>query len=117
MIHFYLVVINIFKLYRKYLTNMKPQHFHNTIDATGQALIKYESEAKTQEQKILAFFQRYPNSSMTPDQVHSLAFSPNVPLTSIRRGISNLTKAGLLVKTEIQKQGKYGKPNYTWKLK
>ena len=38
----------------------------------------------------------------------------NVPLTSIRRAITNLETEGLLEKTNIQKPGVYGKKNHCW---
>ena len=41
----------------------------------------------------------------------------NVPITSIRRAITNLESEGLLHKTDIQKPGVYGKLNYCWVYK
>jgi len=40
----------------------------------------------------------------------------NPPLTSIRRAMSNLSTRGLLVKTNKQHPGLYGRPEYYWKL-
>jgi len=36
------------------------------------------------------------------------------PLTSIRRSITNLTKAGILVQSHAKSQGIYGRQNLTW---
>jgi len=41
---------------------------------------------------------------------------PNSPITSVRRVITNLTGEGVLRKTDHQKEGPYGDPNYTWTL-
>jgi hypothetical protein len=40
-----------------------------------------------------------------------------VPITSIRRALTNLTEQGLLVKTDLQRMGAKGKPEYIWKVK
>ena len=41
----------------------------------------------------------------------------NTPLTSIRRAITNLEKKGKLEKTDIQKEGMYGKKTFCWVFK
>ena len=55
---------------------------------------------------------------MTPFDVETALYSNTmVPITSIRRAITNLTNDEKLVKTDNQKTGPYGKPSYCWKLK
>ena len=36
------------------------------------------------------------------------------PITSIRRAMSNLTSSNVLIKTDTQVKGDYGKLNYKW---
>ena len=43
-------------------------------------------------------------------------FDP-IPITSIRRAMTNLERAGKLEKTGQMKMERYGKPNHLWKVK
>ena len=58
----------------------------------------------------------HPSQAYTPDQIHNKLFGPLTPITSVRRSITTLTANGYLRKTEIKKEGRYGKPNYAWIL-
>lgn len=93
------------------------ESFYNTIESCGQQLIQFEQEAKNQQEKILEYFSRYPANDFTPDEIHIQIFSNSVPITSVRRSMTNLTNAGLLQKTDIKRLGRYGKLTHTWKLK
>ena len=93
--------------------------FHNTIEASGDDLKTFEAKAQTQEEKIAAFFMMAcpGGTEYAPSDLHLGLFDhKKVPLTSIRRALSNLTRQGILVKTGKQKRGPYGKPEYKWKL-
>lgn len=90
--------------------------FFNTTHLYGDQLRREIENAKGQEDKIMVFFRNYPGKEFSPDYVHRTVFSDNVPLTSVRRAITNLTRKGLLKKTENQCIGAYSKLNYTWKL-
>lgn len=92
------------------------KNFYNTISATGQTLIEFSDKAKGQEDLILEFFQRHPNKEFTPAEITLFTFLNECPITSARRGITNLTIQGKLIKTGNQKAGAYGKPNYCWAL-
>jgi hypothetical protein len=91
------------------------QCFHNTVGETGTALARSEAKAKTQEEKVLAFYSIDKYHNMSPSYVHSNIL-PYAPLTSVRRAISNLTKQGKLVKTKHMVDGPYGKKEYCWRL-
>ena len=67
-----------------------------------------EKKAKTQEQRILEFFQTYAVIA-GPSYVKRKVL-PNAPLTSVRRAITNLASKGKLRKTSTQAKGFYGKP-------
>jgi hypothetical protein len=61
-------------------------------------------------------FKTHPELSFTPVDVHYNCFDESTPLTSVRRSITTLTKKGELQQTGEQREGLFGKKNYTWKL-
>ena len=89
--------------------------YYNTTQETGEALAKKRVKAKTQTEKVLEFFELFPEDSYTPFQVHNIMQSKS-PVTSTRRSISDLTKEGKLVKCTEKRLGEYGAMNYTWRL-
>jgi len=91
------------------------RQFHNTIRATGDKLIAHTITCKGQSERILAIFKES-GKSMTPFEVEEeyTKLYPKVPITSIRRAMSNLTKDNKLIKTNAMKQGGYDKPNFIW---
>jgi predicted ArsR family transcriptional regulator len=90
--------------------------YHNTTHSTGVTLRTYEREAQSQQAAILAIYRARPGEALTPSQVWGLV-NTRAPLTSIRRGITNLADAGLLVKTERQIEGPYGRPEHCWRYR
>ena len=97
---------------------MKTTTFYNTIHESGDKLRESIQKAETQEEKVHAFFKSFPDNSFTPfDIMYVGIFDDNVPITSIRRAITNLEKKDILEKTTEQREGGYGKVNYCWKLK
>ena len=89
--------------------------YFNTNHVRGRQLAEYEGKAATQDDRILAFFRKHSQASFTPSQVHH-ALIMSCPITSVRRSVSSLTERGLLEKTETQRQGPYGRPEYCWRL-
>lgn len=89
--------------------------FHNTTNETGQTLATYRQSAMKQEEAVLALF-RARRIPMSPSAVwhHFDIFA--VPLTSIRRAMTDLTEAGLLERLEVKVEGHYGRPEHLWKL-
>lgn len=95
--------------------NQPSGRFYNTINLQSDQLKKAQEQTSAQAVKVLAFFAGNPSVGFTPFEV---ADRFNAwPITSVRRAISDLTKLNFLVKCEEMKPGKYGKPNFTWKLK
>ncbi len=91
--------------------------FHNSLPVRdAEQLEQYEDKANKQDKKILNFFECHHHQSFTPADIH-LVFGQQFPLTSIRRAITNLTKAGKLELTGETRKGLYGRENNTWKLK
>jgi hypothetical protein len=96
---------------------MNTATFYNTIHEDQAQLRESIRKAKTQEDKVEVFFKANPEKSFTPFDIQYLGiFDDNVPITSIRRAITNLEKRGVLKKTMEQREGGYGKVNYCWKL-
>jgi len=98
---------------------MKTQGFYNTTNESGKDLEDLQKKALTQENVIACFFEANPGELYTPWEVRALAFPMpgRPPITSIRRAISNLTKAHILTKTDHKKQvGEYGHNSYSWIL-
>lgn len=91
------------------------QSFYNTVRATHPELGRYEEKAKGQQAKILAEFKEFPWPT-PPSQIWTRVFQERCLLTSVRRSMTNLTNNGDLVKTDKQVRGRYGKPEYLWKL-
>ena len=90
--------------------------YFNTTKLKGKNLAEAQSQTYNQEQVISLYFTQNPKAELTPFQVN-MAILRNAPITSVRRAMTNLTKNGVLEKLEIQRPGKYGKPNHLWRLK
>ena len=73
---------------------MKTTHYHNTTELVDEELSKAIAKAITQDEKVLTFFQAHSLEEFTPSQVHEAVFDDNVPITSVRRALSNLTRIG-----------------------
>jgi hypothetical protein len=88
--------------------------FHNTINLTGEMLQKARLDCAQQDVEVLQFFINNHTQAFTPwevcDNISGL-------FTSIRRSITTLTAKGYLYNTGKQKAERYGRPNYTWKIK
>ncbi len=93
--------------------------FHNTINLTGEELTKVNARAAKQEDLILSIFKANPDRNLSPTQIHSifqLRYQLHSPITSIRRGLTNLTKDEKLIKTEVKVKGNYGLDEHCWTL-
>jgi hypothetical protein len=94
---------------------MKDRSFYNTIELYGKELRQAEKNALSQEQKIMRhFLMRGTQYEKSPNGIRRLCFDSNVPLTSVRRAMTNLTKCGDLVKLPAVVTGPYGKPEHLW---
>lgn len=93
--------------------------YHVTTDISKAQIDLFTLQAEKQEDRVLAFFRANPRMDFSPSDVWRTAFDyQRVPITSVRRAITDLTEAGHLVKVEnIVKAGAYGKPEHLWRLK
>lgn len=89
--------------------------YYNTTNRKGYELISGREKAKAQEREILKYFRRRKGVCFHPaiiqQKIKSLS---NVPLTSVRRAITNLTKSGKLAKTKYLVEGPYGRACHLW---
>jgi len=95
---------------------MKSVTYHNTTDQHEDFVKKEIVNCKSQEEKVYLLFQN--GASYTASEVYYIykrLVNANVPLTSIRRAMSNLKHEDRLIKTEKQHIGMYGKPEYVYK--
>lgn len=88
--------------------------FYNTIDLPAKELREVKSVCRTQEEIILRVYKRNPQP-LTAYEVYLC--TEMECLNSVRRAVTNLYKKGFLIKTDIQKTGLYGKPNYCYRIK
>lgn len=91
-------------------------NFFNTSSLHGKELRQAISAASKQDDKILIYFENNPGKEFSPSQIWQVIFDEATPLTSCRRSITTLTKKGLLIKTDSQSTGPYGRPENKWKL-
>jgi len=89
--------------------------YYNTTHLDGSELKEAHAKAETQEQMIKAIFQRHKELTASDAWSYYTA-RKRCPLTSIRRSITNLKADGYLIKTNRQKLGMYGKPEYIYKI-
>lgn len=89
--------------------------FYNTTHEVHPTLGQYEQKAVTQQDRILEWFRMYEQQA-SPSKVLKTVFpGEHIPITSIRRAMTNLTDAGELVKTDKQVKGSYGRNEYQWR--
>lgn len=94
---------------------MQNSHY-NTTHESGRLLAEFEGKAVTQEDRILDYFTKRPRVIKSPSQIQFELAMHKVPITSIRRAITNLTTDGKLVKTNYTRNGPYGRPECCWRL-
>ena len=87
--------------------------YFNTTHTDGQQLSQYRRAASSQDERIMQASHVFPAS---PSVIWARVFNRTVPLTSVRRAMTNLSNDGKLVKTGKQVNGHYGRPEYVWKL-
>jgi hypothetical protein len=73
--------------------------------------------AEQQDEAVLAIF-RSVGGSLTPSQVQSIGVGNGLHwlLTSVRRSMTNLTNAGVLVHLHDTRPGPHGRPEGLWQV-
>lgn len=118
--------------------------YHNTTDSDGPELHRFRICTMAQDKAILEYFTLFCADArrvgyghadcllcvaylklfdvgMTPSVLHHVmqrdgCLKASVPLTSVRRALSNLTKSGKMIKTTKQTTGPLGRPEYVYTL-
>lgn len=97
--------------------------YHNTTDSSGADLLDYRSKARSQDEIVLDYLTRNKiwRKGMTASEVHKALIEnryikSNVPITSIRRALTNLVTSNKLIKTDKQWPGPMGRPEFIYAL-
>jgi hypothetical protein len=91
------------------------ENFYNTINLTARELFDAQISALNQEQRIMRYFLKLGSAgSAAPSAVQEKVFEKAVPITSVRRAITNLTKSGDLLKLGTMITGPFGQPEHLW---
>lgn len=87
--------------------------YYNTTKESGTTLKNNVAKAKSQE--VIIYSEFLSGKEINPKELFN-TFSKQMPITSIRRALTNLTKQGKLIKTDEKRIGMYGRSEYVWKL-
>ena len=90
------------------------ESYYNTTNLIGRELNAEKRKTITQEDFLLTIFNTR-LYEMTSSQAHFF-FPPPIPLTSVRRAMTNLVIRGFIEKTKKKQKGIYGKPEYIYRL-
>lgn len=96
--------------------------FFNTNKESGETLTESKAKCNKQEENILKIFEYRKDydfkGNLSPEQIQNLYAEEHapIPLTSVRRALTCLTKKGYLQKTDEMVKGNYGKKVHTWQL-
>jgi len=90
--------------------------FHVRSHVTVQEALEGERRAQSQDEAVLAWMRAHPGRWM-PCEVHA-GLGTAAPLTSIRRALTDLTKAGRLQHWPADRRpGVFGALNSTWEAR
>ena len=88
--------------------------YYNTTGQKGEQLKVSWKKTKSQDDKVMEYFNIHGKATPSEVWIHFNKSENNVPITSIRRSITNLTSANMLSKTDNKREGVYGRPEYIW---
>jgi hypothetical protein len=87
---------------------------HATVPEAQQG----ERKARRQEDLVLEWFRTNPYARVAPSELWTRNVCCGAPLTSVRRALSNLAKAGFLIHDRgTRRMGLYGSMEGTWRLR
>ena len=89
--------------------------FHNTTRESKSEVDKLENKASTQEEIILEIFYQNNGELLSASEIFDRYFDQTIPITSVRRALSNLYHQGMITKTNHKTNGLYGRPEVLWK--
>ena len=88
--------------------------YYNTTRQKGEQLKVAWKKTETQDNIVMEYFNIHGRATPSEVWLHFVKHVNRVPITSIRRSITNLTSFNMLSKTEKRKEGIYGRPEYVW---
>lgn len=89
--------------------------YYDTVPETVDNVLIYSDKAKSQRDRILSFMRHNMGKLYTPADVwNELYQHTNVPITSVRRTMTDLSKEGVLIKCRVKREGIYGRSNSCW---
>lgn len=99
------------------LSPAKVGHFYQTTPITLHERAEAIARATAQDMRVLAVY-RAAGRPLTPSEAHMQleACGHREPITSIRRAINTLTKAGALVKLDETQRGPWQAIEHFWAL-
>jgi Fe2+ or Zn2+ uptake regulation protein len=91
-------------------------YYDTTKEENSNQIALFTAKNSKQEVIILRVFQS--GAKMTPFDVQRILKSKghNIPITSVRRGITDLTTQGHLVKLDEKGPGEYGRKCFKWQI-
>lgn len=95
----------------------KSENYFNTTNQDQDFVKQKKTKNKNQEQKVYQIFKN--GGRYTASEIYDLwkvHYAKNIPLTSIRRAMSNLQYDRQIIKTKDTKIGIYGAPEHYYKL-
>ena len=90
--------------------------YYNTTRQKGEQLKVSWKKTESQDNKVMDYFNTHGRATPSEVWLHFNKHENNVPITSIRRSITNLTNSNLLSKTDNKREGVYGRPEYVWEI-
>jgi hypothetical protein len=92
--------------------------FYNTTRLAAEQLTVAIAAAKHQDDAVLLLYRAFRKLGPSRAWQHYIERTGkhNTPITSIRRSVTNLTKARALRKTKDRVDGAYGKPEFEWEI-
>lgn len=97
----------------------KSDDFFNTTNEDQDHVKKRVKKCNSQKERVLELFRKHKKTQthFTASQIWELYGGMTTPLTSIRRAMTQLTTAGILIKTNLKRDGLYNYPECFYKLK
>ena len=94
---------------------MTPSFHTHGQEITYQQMVDFDIAARSQEADILLFLKVNPGIQVTCETLPRVLVSMrDVPITSIRRALTNLCNTGKIIKSG-QAPGRYGRPINVYK--
>ena len=93
------------------------KEYYNTTGESGVQLEIFKKKAKTQSEMIMKFLSSQPLVEYGASQLLKLVFKNSVPITSVRRSITNLVNDNKLIYTGGTREGLFGRNENLIKFK